>query len=465
MSIIKKIQKELFKVSKTVNFGACMVKLYILLFCLLFYNLYGQKVFLTSGNHFTLPSNSFPTQLVATDSGFFALFQNQKLTGAYQFFLVSLDKDLEFQYKIELENASTEFYNNIDYQNDTLRIFSAKSNVINDKNVVEYGYRIFDFKQKIVKNAYKKLAVRESLPSLNYIIDDNNINPYQYHLIKLQDVYHLYYFQKKKIKSIDYTYLSVKIFDKYFNFLNYFQKEITPFENISIVRFFKKDNLSGADLMIKNKNQDVTHLFYHVVTNDSLWVSEISSKKFFHKHYLIEKNQSLGILGNDKPEYAYFLNSNSAKDSMILESVFGNQNFEYEFNFFNHNMSYFPYVYKEPFFSIHNLFISNLLTKKSVMLPYYNSTSTEYKEFIQPVFWDNLCLINGKLNTKNYFEQNKNPSYIVWNFQRQSIIKEFFFNEPFGLILSRPFLKSESGAYFLGKNKDRFMFYRFEIQK
>jgi hypothetical protein len=99
------------------------------------------------------------------------------------------------------------------------------------------------------------------------------------------------------------------------------------------------------------------------------------------------------------------------------------------------------------------------------MLPYYNSTSTEYKEFIQPVFWDNLCLINGKLNTKNYFEQNKNPSYIVWNFQRQSIIKEFFFNEPFGLILSRPFLKSESGAYFLGKNKDRFMFYRFEIQK
>lgn len=440
------------------------IVLRILIFIILFSSLWGQKIYLTSGNVFMLPSNSLASQFIQTDSGFVALFQNQKVTGAYQFFLVFLNKDLEFQYKIELENASIEFYNNIDYQMDTLRIFSAKSNIINDKAVVEYGFRIYDFKQKKVKPVYKKLAIRESLPSLSYTLHENEINPYQYHLIKLQNGYHLYYFQKKRLKSIDYTYICVKTFDEYFNLLNYYQKEITPFESLSIKQFFSFANISGLDIMIKDKNSRALGLFYHVKMEDSLWVSEISSKRFYFKHYLIDKKQSLGFLGNDKPEYAYFLNSNTPKDSMILETVFGNQEYEYHFDFYGEIVGYYPMVRKPPLYSIHNLYISNWITKKNIMLPYYNSCDLGNEMFIQPVLWNKICLINGTLNTKNFFELNRNPTYILWNFERQSILKEFFFNQPFALILSCPFLKSDKGAYFLGKNKDKYMFYKLEIQ-
>ncbi len=441
-----------------------MVRLLLLIFLLIISSkLHGQKVFMTSGNTFVLPSNSLPSQFIATDSGFVALFQNQKLTGSYQFFLVFLNKELEFQYKIELENAATEFYNNIDFQFDTLRVFSAKTNVINDKNVVEYGYRIFNFKQKKVIPAYKKLAVRESLPPLSYVINDQQINPFQYHLLKLSKGYHLYYFQKKKVKSIDYTYICVKIFDEYFNTLNYFQKEISPFENLQISHFFQNENQSGMDLKIRDKNESSINFFYHIKTEDTLWVSEISSKKFFNKHYLLEKNQSLGILGIEKPEYAYFLNSNSPKDSLVLESIFGSQNYQYHFQYDGNNLSYFPYIEKSPLYSIHNLYFTNWVTKRSIMLPYYNSTYLENEIYVKPVFWSNLCLIHGKMNSKNFFEPNQNPTYIIWNFERQSIVKEFFFNQPFTLILSRPFLKNSQGAYFLGKYKDQFMLYKIEI--
>ncbi|GIV43247.1 MAG: hypothetical protein KatS3mg035_0370 [Bacteroidia bacterium] len=419
---------------------------------------------MTSGNSFVLPSNSLASQFISTDSGFVALFQNQKLTGSYQFFLVFLNKDLEYQYKIELENASTEFYNNIDYQNDTLRIFSARSNTINDQDVIEYGYRVYNFKQKKVNPAYKKLAVREALPSLNYVLSDNEINPYQYHLIKLSHVYHLYYFQKKKIKSIDYTYVCVKILDTSFNVINYFQKEITSFENISIAHFFQNSNASGMDIRIRNKNETSMNIFYHIKTEDTLWVSEVSSKKYFDKHYLLEKNQSLGITGPEKPEYAYFLNSNSPKDSLLLESVFGSHNYEYHFQYTSKNLAYFPYMKKSPLYSIHNLYITDWQAKRSIMLPYYTSTNLGNEMYVTPVFWDNLCLITGKMNTKNFFETHQNPTYILWNFEKQSIIKDFFFNQPFALILSRPFLKSSQGAYFLGKSKDQFMFYKLEIQ-
>jgi hypothetical protein len=436
-----------------------------LFFCIIYGKLWSQKVYLISGNTFVLPSNSLPIQFIKTDSGYFALFQNQKITGAYQFFLVNFNTELEFQYKLELENASTEFYNNLDYENDTLRVFSAKSNLINNQNIVEYGYRIFDFKQKNLKPAYKKLAVREALPNLSYSISDNSINPYQYHLVKLDHFYHLYYFQKKKVKSIDYTYICVKIFDKYFNIVNYYQKEITPFENLFIENIFKKQDTSGMDLKIVNKNLESTSLFYHILTKDSLWISEISTKKFFQKHYLLDKNQSIGILGSEKPEYAYFLNSNSPKDSLILESIFGNFKYNYRFSFYSQNMAYFPYISKDLLFSIHNLYVTNLYSKKNVMLPYYISTDLENELYVCPVFWENLCLINGKLNSKNYFQLNQNQTYTIWNFERQSITQEFFFNEPFALMLQFPFLKNETGAFFIGKNKDRFMIYHLEIKK
>lgn len=427
------------------------------------YELEGQKIFMTSGNAFVLPSNAIASQFIKTDSGFVALFQNQKLTGSYQFFLVFLDKELNFQYKYELENASTEFYNNIDFQYDTLRVFSAKSIILNNKNVVEYGYRIYNYKQRKINPAYKKLALREALPSLNYAIPENAINPYQYHLVKLKGVYHLYYFQKKRVKSIDYTYICVKIFDEYFNYLNYFQKEITPFENLAISNIFFDDYQSGMDLKINDKNNRNVFLFYHVRTSDTLWISEISTKKYFNKHLLLNKNQSLGILGSEKPEYAYFFNSNNLKDSLLLESVFGSQNYEYFFQYFDKYLGYFPYISKYPFFSIHNLYVTNLESKKSIMLPYYISTSIDYEIYLYPVFWNGLCLIAGKLNTKNYFEPNENPIYTFWNYEQQNIAKEFYFNQPFSLILQRPFLKNPNGAYFLGKNKDKFMFYKVEI--
>lgn len=423
-----------------------------------------QKIFITSGNSFVLPSNALASQMIETDSGFVALFQNQKITGSFQFFLVFLNKELELEYKIELENASTEFYNNIDFQYDTLRVFSARSNVLNDQDVIEYGYKVFNFKQKKVNPAYKKIAVREALPSLNYTYSEDQINPFQYHLVKLNNFYHLYYFQKKKVKSIDYTYICVKILDKNFNIINYFQKEITPFEDLSIVSIFKDNLSSGLDLMIKNKKDASTNLYYHVKTNDTLWVSEISSKKFFNKHYLMDKNQSFGILGEEKPSFAYFLNSHSPKDSLVLESIFGNQNYQYNFSYQDYLLGYFPFIRKHPLYSIHNLYVTNIKSKKNVMLPYYVSTAIENEFYVTPVFWDNLCLIVGKINAKNYFEASENPVYTFWNFERQSLVKEFFFNQPFALILSRPFLKDTNGAYFLGKNKDQFMFYKVEIQ-
>lgn len=427
---------------------------------------WGQKIQLLSGNAFVMPSNSEITQLISLDTAYLALTSYQKLSGNYHFGLLLFNKDLDLIQKIELDNSQNDFYNFIDLQQDTVRIFSAIAKTINGLSVVEYGYRILDLPKRQVKPAIKKLATRESLPETVYPLNSLLLNPYEYRLFKTQDGYHLYYFQRKKQKSIYQTYACLKVFDHHFNFQQYYQKPIPPFEQLALLRKLN-NGPTGFDVAVKNQKNHAKTQFFHVYYKDSLQVTDLNLKSYFDKH-LLDEAQYIGILGDQKPEFAYFLESNNSppKDSLLFETIFNNQSFRYFFTY-NRDKSllfFFPYKNNDDLFSIHNIFITDLKMKKNAMLPYFNSCNSLEIPFILPIFWDNLCMLQGKFNQKNFFQPNSYLTYTFWNFQKQTIVQEFVFNEPYALNLSRPFLKNAHGCLLYGKYKDRFMMYRIIIQ-